>query len=464
MCLLAVGLAYGYVTWRNGQINRIGVNGLIGGQNSAQPMTILLVGSDTRANLKTAQDKKTFGVVQDAGGQRSDTLMLLHLDPATKSASLMSIPRDLYVPIPGTNRRDRINTTFDKGPDLLIQAIHDDLGIEVNHFAEVDFSSFRGIVNSVGQVHIYFPTPARDTYSGLNITRAGCYGLNGDQSLSYVRSRHYEYYIKGSWHNEAESDLARIRRQQDFIKKMAKKSVAQGLTSPLKLNGVIASLASNLTVDSGFHLSDMVGLAKRYRSFDPNNLISTTLPTTPAVIGGGDVLLLKQPDAQQMIDGFLGVSPAPTATTLPIPSNITPAGIRVKVENGSGRNGQANSVATALRQSGFVVTGTGAADSYRYITPVVRYATGQQDKGRYVQSLVIGGAQLQPDPTLTSADVALITGASYSGLHPIGAQAAQSGRSTGTTLAATAPTTPTTPTIPPIPGTPSDVPLPPCAP
>jgi LCP family protein required for cell wall assembly len=435
VCLVGAGAVYAYVAYRNNQINRVGVAGLTG-ESAGAPLTILMVGSDTRTDVKSAQDKKTFGVSQDAGGQRSDTIMLLHLDPGAKTATLMSIPRDLWVQIPGTSRHDRINTTFDNGPDLLIRAIHDDLGIEVNHFAEVDFISFRGIVNSIGAVHVYFPTPARDTFSGLNITRPGCYGLDGNTALQYVRARHYMYYENGRWHQEGESDLARIRRQQDFIRKLASKAVASGLTNPSRLNGVIGSLVPNLTVDSGFHLSDMIRLARRYRTFNPSQLQSTTLPTTPTVIGGADVLLLKEPEATQAINTFLGAGQPSAQTTLPpAPSGLTPADIHVQVLNGSGRNGQAASVASALKQSGFQVTGTGSADSYRYIASVIKYGPGQEGKARFLQNLVIGGAQVVSDPALTT-DVTLITGSSYSGLHPAGGAG-----TSATTFEASPPTT-----------------------
>jgi len=416
-----------------------------------------VVGSDSRAGIKSAQDLKTFGNSAQTAGQRSDTIMLVHLDPGSKSATLMSIPRDLYVQIPGTTRRDRINTTFDTGPSLLVRAIHDDLGIEVNHFVEVDFNSFRGIVNAVGAVHIYFPTPARDTLSGLNIAGPGCYALNGEKALEYVRARHYQYYIDGYWHTEGLSDLARIKRQQDFVRKVAKKAVSAGLTNPVKLNGVIGALVNNLTVDSGFGQSTMINLAKRYRSFNPDQLQTSTLPTTPAVIGGADVLLLKQPDAQQAIDGFLGTTPPASSNAVPpVPTNVSPADVQVKVLNGSGRAGQAGSAASLLRQSGFVVTGTGNADSARYITSVIRYGPNQEAKARYLQSLVIGGAQVIADPTVTGTNVVLVTGSSYSGLHPVGG---------GTPSVTAAPGTPaaTTTTVSPLPGA-SAQPAPVCNP
>jgi LCP family protein required for cell wall assembly len=454
VCLLIAGTTYGYLSYRFGQIRRVGLADLVGGGGGdvGKPMTILLVGSDSRAGLDTSQDRKSFGTAQQAGGQRSDTIILLRLDPAKNQASLLSLPRDLYVTIPGTNHRDKINATFGSGPDLLIRAIHDDLGIDVNHYVEVDFNSFRGIVNSVSGVRVYFPTPVRDTDSGLNIAVPGCTSLNGDVALAYVRARHLEYFQNGRWKPEGESDLARIRRQQDFIRKMMAKAVSTGLTNPIRLNGVIGSLVSNITVDSQFSQSDMLSLAKRYRSFSGAELPSATLPTTAAVIAKADVLLPKQPDDGLAIDTFLGINPITNTTTVP-PPKLDPATVAVKVLNGSGTPGQAAAVSRSLRQAGLVVTGTGTARSLGYTTPEIHFASGQDDKARYVQSMVIGGANLVPDSTLVGSDVELITGSSYAGLHPLDSAGAP---------AAAAPT-PTTSTPPPLPGAKAGVPVPACS-
>ncbi len=302
--------AYGYVGWRLGQIKRISIPSL-GSHPAAgagSPMTILIVGSDSRAGL-SGQDTQSFGSATQVTGQRSDTIMLLRVDPRSTAAALLSIPRDLWVPIPGKAYSQRINTTFDTGPDLLVRAIQQNLGIPVDHYMEVSFNTFRQITNAVNGVKQYFPTPARDTYSGLSIPAAGCYNLTGDQALAFVRSRHYEYFANGHWQFEAESDLARIRRQQDFVKKMIAKAQGSGLTNPFRLNSIVSAVANNLTVDKGFSRSTMLSLAKRFRSLSPAALPTSTLPTNPAVIQGNDVLLLKQPDASTAIAQFLGQPP-----------------------------------------------------------------------------------------------------------------------------------------------------------
>jgi LCP family protein required for cell wall assembly len=402
-------------------------------------------------------------------GQRSDTIILLRVNPGATQASIMSIPRDLWVDIPGKSYRQRINTTFDTGPDLLVQAIHQALGIQVDHYMEVNFDSFRQIVNAVGGIKEYFPTRARDVMSGLSITAPGCYTLSGDQALGYVRSRHYEYYANGSWHFEAESDLARIKRQQQFIRKMLAKVQSSGLTDPLALNNVVSGVTTNLTVDKGLSQREMLNLAKRFRTLSPANLPSTTLPTYPQVVQGNDVLLLKQPDAQQAIATFLGQSANPSSgpggTAGTAAAKVNPGDVRIQVLNGTGVKGQASQTEAALKGQGFVVTAIGTASGPHDPTSIVRYANGANAKAALVASSVVGGAQLQADPTLQSADVILITGQTYRGV--------QAPTSTPATTkapaapAAPAPTAPAPPATPPttayqLPGTPAGLVPPPC--
>src|SRR6202022_4219087 len=123
--------------------------------------------------------------------------------------SLLSVPRDLWVPIAGKSYSQRINTAFNDSADELVQTIQSSLGIPINHFVEVDFGSFRSVVNALGGIKFWYPEPVRDSYSGLNITTPGCYTLNGDTALGLVRSRHLQYYDNGRWRDELESDLAR---------------------------------------------------------------------------------------------------------------------------------------------------------------------------------------------------------------------------------------------------------------
>lgn len=324
LAALVAGLfGFGYAEFRLGQIHRVSVASLQGtGAGGAQ--TILVVGSDSRSH-NTGADATHFGSGAQVAGQRSDTIILVRLDSRTRTAALMSVPRDLWVTIPGTSKKQRINTTFDRSPDLLVRAIQDTLGIPIDHFVEVDFQSFRQVVDAVGGVKVYFPTPARDTYSGLNITTPGCYGMSGDMALSFVRARHYQYEVRGRWASEPESDLARIRRQQLFIRKVLTSVRATGPLDLPRIDRIVGGVAKNLTVDTRFSQTNMLGLARTFRGLTPDQMPSITLPTTPAVISGNDVLVVNETEARPAIAAFLNPAP-PAAPPAPVASTTSGPG------------------------------------------------------------------------------------------------------------------------------------------
>jgi LCP family protein required for cell wall assembly len=446
LALLATSLGYLYIKHQTDKFGRVGLCDVLrncGSDDPGEAMNVLLVGSDTRASL-TKEEQKQFGSERAVGGQRSDTMLVLHIDPRAEKAAILSIPRDLYVPIAGTNSQSRINTAFDTGPDRLIQTIHDSLGVQIDHYAEVDFSGFQGIVNVIGPVRVYFPAPARDNFSGLHQKTAGCIPLYGDSALSYVRARHFELYESGRWRADPTGDLGRIERQQDFIRRLMKVAISKGARNPFKLNALINKAAPTVTLDDAFSTKDIYRVAKRFKSLEPDAVDMLTLPTTPANIGGAAVLRLKQPEAQEIINQFNGVTPPTTGSTVPgaLP-NIQPASVRVRVLNGTGAGGQATEVATDLSKQGFVVAGTGDGDSFKYIAPVIRYGRGQKDKAALLQAYVQGGAQLREDLSLRGIDLVLVTGAQYQGIrNPRGAPVS----STTTTASAAATTTTAKPT------------------
>ena len=421
LCLLAAALGYLYIRHQTGKIDRVALSCKVlrrcGNDDPGEAMNVLLVGSDTRATLSKSEQKR-YGTETAVGGQRSDTILVLHIDPHATKASILSIPRDLYVPIAGTGEQGRINTAFDKGPDRLIQTITSSLGIQIDHYAEVDFAGFQGIVNAIGPVYVYFPAPARDDFSGLHQKTAGCIPLFGDSALSYVRSRHFELYENGRWKADPTGDLGRIQRQQDFIRRVMKTAIKKGARNPITLNRLIDKGAQTVTLDKTFSNKDIFRVAKRFRSMEPDKVEMLTLPTVPASVGGAAVLRLKQPDAQEIVDRFNGVAPKAGAAAAPgaIP-NIPTGSIRVRVLNGTGTQGQASEVAGELSKEGFAIAGTGQADSYRYIAPVIRYGKGQLDKAKVLQAYVAGGAQLREDLTLRGIDLVFVTGSQFQGVR-----------------------------------------------
>lgn len=451
LCVVTTAAGYGYVRWKFGQIDTIddlaGVLRRGGGEQVpiGEPMNVLVVGSDTRENIDQA-GTDNFGGTKEVKGQRSDTIILLRVDPKKEQAAMLSIPRDLYVPIAGTGRTNRINTAFEAGEDQLIATVNETLGIPIDHYVQVDFNGLRNIVGAVGGVQIYSAARARDRVTGLDIPNPGCVTLDGNQALAYVRSRQYQYFENGKWRSDPTGDLGRIQRQQDFVRRTLKKAneKARGLNA-IAINRLVTSSINNVKIDKGFKATDIASLANRFRSLDPDAVQMYTIPTVPANVGGASVLRMKQPEAQQIIDAFLNKAPAAAAPGSPtnVPA-IPPGNIRVRVLNGSGAEGQAREVGKALGEVGFNVAGLGQANSFRFTDTVITYGPGQRDKALVVQSRIQGGTKLEEDPTLRSIDVVVTTGGNYGGVAGAASSAptttaAPAGKTTTTAPAAAGP-------------------------
>lgn len=430
LIVMAAG-GYAYLRFRYDQITTVHVAPL-SPQLDGHPFNVLMIGSDTRSGLApTSGNVQAFGSASQVAGQRSDVTSILHVDPVHHTAAILSIPRDLFVPLAGTNGSNRINEAYDHGPSQLVQTIESDLGIPIQHFVQVNFAGFQGAVDSLGGVRMSFPFPARDTYSGLRITTTGCQSLNGAQALSVARARHYQYYENGYWHYDGSSDLGRIARQHVFLRAVTKAAVSRGLSNPLTANAFLGQAVNDFTIDDAMSIGDLVGLARLFKGFDPASLASYTLPTTPVTNyqSYGDVLLPKQPDDSQVIAAFLN-GPAPGRSGASAPA-ISPSQISVEVLNGVGRAGIAHTVASDLRQAGFNVASTGNAGSFTYGRTVIAYASGFQAQAEVLQSRVVGGALLEEDHSLTGAQVALVIGSQWAGLQSSGATATPTTRPAG---------------------------------
>ena len=448
VCLLGSTGAYGYLYWNFHRIPR-GAR-ITSAHSPGKTMNVLLIGSDTRSTISKAERKK-FGSDASVGGQRSDTIMILHVDPGEKKAAILSLPRDLYVPI-ASGGSERINTAFDKGFQNLIDTIRNDFGIPIDHYVEVDFNGFRGVVQAVGDVNVYFPAPARDTFSGLFVKQAGCINLGGDGALSYVRSRHYQYFEGGRWHDEGDGDLGRIQRQQDFIRRVLRK--VKGVRNPFTLNELINTGIHNVTIDNQLSVNDIVTLAGKFKSLSPDTVDMETLPTVSGAvtIGGQNAAILRpnEPDAQAVIDRFLGKAPPPDQVAQ-VPQGVAPTSIRLRVLNGAGVSGLASKAAGSLGPSGvgMNIAGTGDADSFRYIQSVVSYGPGQLPKAQFVQGLLKSPAQLKEDPKLKAVDLVLTVGNDFPTDGSIRPLAGQSTTPTSTAPPTTAGGTTATTTAPP---------------
>ena len=451
LSLLGAGGAYGYVQWRLDQIKRVGVGGLHPQGSSSQsrkdgsgiaPFTLLAIGSDTR-NLGSGASS-AFGSSSSVGGSRSDSIILIRVAPRTRSLALLSIPRDTLVPIPGYGTT-RINTAFNSGnPTLLVTVLQQDFGIEVNHVVEFNFDTFQQVADAVGGVQQWFPTPAKDAFSLLNVP-AGCVNLTGLQALGFVRSREYQYYLNGEWHYQLypESDLARIQRQQAFARDLVRKAKTKfGPTSVIELNNLIGSITRNLTLDKSFGNSLLLSLAQDYRSANLSTIPSYTFPAVNSTSVPG-ALDPQMAAGQAIVREWLSVgqppprrAPASSAASSPPTTVVAPSSVAVEVLNGSGVGGQAGTAGQELNSAGYHVTVSGDAPNFGLGTTEIEYAPDSLAAARQLQSQLVGASTLIEDGALTPTpyNLELITGQSFAGIKGVG-----SGSSAGP-----APTTTTT--------------------
>ena len=204
----------------------------------------LLVGSDSREGVSSSdEDFAIVGDTGDVGGRRADAIMILRQEQ-NGGLSLVSIPRDLWVPIAGTDRSQRINSAFNEGAERLAATVTESLGIPVHHYVEVDFIGFKDIIDQVGGVELCVGYAARDVKSGLSLD-VGCQNLDGVEALAFARSRAYQEWDGSSWVLDPRADLGRIERQQLFIRAAIDGTILKGGCATRRSGRAISSAPSS---------------------------------------------------------------------------------------------------------------------------------------------------------------------------------------------------------------------------
>jgi len=254
----------------------------------------LLVGSDSRQGFDPDVGPGGTSTVE---GRRSDTIILLRTGP--EGAAMMSIPRDLWVTYPVSGVEGRINGAYAVGPAALVRTVRSALDVPVNHYVEIGFGSFGGLVDAIGGVTVDFPHPAGDPASGLQVGQSGPVVLDGRQALAYVRSRNYTEFIDGEFVRDPTADLGRNLRQQAFLRSALSQLGAE--RNPFALVNAVGALSDGVVLDDSASFTELLGLARKLSSGPP---LSVTLPTRPTEIGGAAVLLLAQPEADGVLAGF----------------------------------------------------------------------------------------------------------------------------------------------------------------
>lgn len=283
--VLVVGTVFGVAKWLDSKVERFGdpfaelveverptpaptVEG------KAAAVNFLILGSDSRIS---AGDPSSWS----AGAQRTDAIMIVHLDSDREQATIMSIPRDSWVPIPGHGDA-KINAAYSYGgPPLMIKTVEDLTGIRIDHFAVADFDSFTSLTDVLGGVEITVPEDAYER--GKLLFKAGTHHMDGEQALKYTRQR---YGLSGG-------DFDRVKRQQNWMRAIMSQAVDRGtLTNPVKAVNLAKTLGESLAVDNSLDGNRIVDLARGVTGMRKDSFTFMTAPTT----GTG-----RSPDGKQSI-------------------------------------------------------------------------------------------------------------------------------------------------------------------
>jgi LCP family protein required for cell wall assembly len=461
--LVAGGAGYAYYLAHD--LHRIEVKGLhsvLSTGAEAGSENILMVGSTSRCALKV--QNPNYGICsQGVNGVNSDVMMILHADPVHHRLALLSIPRDLFVPNARSDGANKIDAGLYQGLTQVVAAIEEDLGIPIQHAVSLNFDQFANVVDALGGINMAFPMSVFDWggapppngigSSGLNVQAAACVHLNGTQALQVVRSRELRYKATGDgsdpyyWTAEGQSDLARIRRDHEFLRVLAGAVAKQGLGNPLTDLNLINSVKSDLTFDQAWPVGDMVSLVRTFHSVNIGSVPQLTLPVAQgtfgtyhykgSVIGYGEVEFPVAEQGQPAIDQVLGIGPTiDSMTGKPLPS---PSSVSVSVVNGTGVTNQATDTSTALGALGFKMVGLGDATPVAPQAETVVYygsrAPAVEAAAERVARSMTGAVILGYDPSQVTggAQVTVLTGTQFAVNAP----------TTGST-STSAPTSPTT--------------------
>jgi len=358
---------------------------------------ILLVGDDHRPADATPQELAELGTQLDDGATNTDTMIVLHIPAGGGSATMISFPRDSWVPIPG-HGTFKLNSAYSDGAAngggdaggmrLLITTIENLSGLSIDHFVRVSLLGFYQLVKALGPVQVCLNEAVHDTNSNVDLP-AGNSTLNASQALSFVRQR--DGLPRG--------DLDREVRQQYFLSQEARKALSAGtLLNPVKVSNLLHGVGDAVQIDDGLSIPSLVNT---FRSIDLANIRSTAIPTsgTP-MIDGYSTVAVDFAAMPAFIQGIVGPPAAYTSAAA-----AAPASVHVSVQNGGSTPGGATAASAALTAKGFVVGAP--SDTTTTTTTVVEYPKGSEAQAKAVVNAVPGATAVL---STTATGVTLVLG------------------------------------------------------
>jgi LCP family protein required for cell wall assembly len=405
-------------------------------------MNVLVVGTDGRDRI-TEEQRKEYRL----GGEPchcTDTVMLVHISEDRDRASVVSLPRDSYAEMPehvdattGTVHQAhpvKLNAAYaEGGPGLTVRTVESMTGVKIDHYLEVDFTSFMKTVDAVGGVQICTARPMKDSYTGLDLA-AGPHELTGGQALQYVRARH----VDGA------SDIGRMQRQQRFLAALIDRVTSGGvLLNPVRFRQVATTMLTSVRADRGFGTEQILALAKGMRGFTPASSEFVSVPIGEMsfpVKGIGSTVKWDAPKAQKLFQALRDDQPlaphkvaanggpkaAATSGPKPVVVDVAPKRVRVQVYNGTRTDGLGRKVDDALRATGFDTTrAPRTGDGAERARTLVEYDPGW-DRSAKSLAAALPGAELRAVKGL-GGTLRVTAGLDYKGVTPVRAEEASQG-------------------------------------
>ncbi len=368
-------------------------------------INILLLGSDGRA-----LESGAFG--EDDGTKRSDAMVLAHISADNTRIDAVQLPRDTLMDLPScldTGRGESsggpgmLNSALNFGPACSVAAVEKLSGVQIDHFVELNFEGFVGVVDAMGGIDVCLPEPLQDGHAMLDLP-AGPQAVDGAQALALARTRHAL---------AEESDIARLGHQQMVLSAVVQKATKSGvLIRPDRLYAFLDAATASMTVDPGLGgLTDLVGLAARVANVPLSDVTFLTMPWATAPQNRNRVV--PAADADVVFQALRDDVPLVLTADAEVPEE-TDAAVRtvpLHVSNGTGVAGLASEVAEKATDLGYTIQGLSNAQAADTTVIFAGDTAEAQATAETLASDLGGGIEIRLDAEVNG--VRLVLGADY---------------------------------------------------
>lgn len=392
--LASAGIGHAVVTSLDAKIARVDpFKDMKNRPQAGHGMNVLLVGTDGRDRISEEERRKYR--LGGAPCHCTDTIMIVHISEDRERASVVSLPRDSYAEVPAVDGRKahpiKINAAYaEGGPNLTVRTVEHMTHVKIDHYLEVDFTSFMKTVDVVGGVQICTAEPLKDSYTGLDLP-AGRHRLMGGEALQYVRARHVD----------SDSDLGRVHRQQRFMAALVERATSSGiLLNPMRFRDVTRAVLGSVRADKGFGTGELLDLGRAMRNFSPSSSEFTTVPIGQLeyeVKGIGSTVKWDTAQAERLFRALREDKPLSShrPKRRAVPVEVAPRQIHVQVENGTKENGLGKRVDAALAATGFRTTGRPVAAADRALKRTVVVHDPGWDRSAKSLAAALPGSELR---------------------------------------------------------------------